>query len=155
MAIVAPLLLAIMMGSAELGNYFLSEHILTKGVRDGAIYAARQNISANYACGAGSQPAPTSITNNTKALVRTGQLSGGTDRLPNWTSQNTTFTVTYSCATAAGGTTLGGLYNGNSGNAPIITVTAQLPYHSVMARLGFPATNLHLNATEQAAATGI
>src|SRR5215217_7313983 len=44
MALVLPLLLALMFGSLELGDYFLSEHVLLKGVRDGAVYAARQDI---------------------------------------------------------------------------------------------------------------
>ena len=36
MALVAPLLLAILFGSVELGNYFMNEHELIKAVRDGA-----------------------------------------------------------------------------------------------------------------------
>ena len=36
LALVLPLLLIIMFGSFEIGNYFLNEHILVKAVRDGA-----------------------------------------------------------------------------------------------------------------------
>ena len=49
MALVTPLLLVIMFGSVEVGNFFYNEHLLTKAVRDGARYAARQNFSY-YAC---------------------------------------------------------------------------------------------------------
>ena len=35
MALVTPLLLLILFGSVELGNYFMDEHTLVKAVRDG------------------------------------------------------------------------------------------------------------------------
>lgn len=155
MALVAPLLLGLLTGSVELGNYFLSEHILVKGVRDGAVYAARQNVVSNYDCSTGTPTVPTTVVDNTEALVRTGQLSGGTDRLPNWTSGSTVFTITVSCVTSAGGTTLGGMYYLNGGKVPVLTVTAQLPYKSLLSSFGFNAVNLQLNASEQAAATGV
>jgi Flp pilus assembly protein TadG len=155
MALVSPMLLILMMGAVELGNYFYSQHILVKGVRDGAIYAARQDIATNYDCSAGTPTVPSTVVTNTKQLVRTGQLTGGTDRLPNWTSGSTSFTVTVSCVTAAGGTTLGGMYTSNGGKVPVVTVTAQLPYRSVLGRMGFDATSLDLYATEQTAATGV
>src|SRR5262245_31034970 len=79
MALVAPLLCAILIGSVEVGSYFYNEHILTKAVRDGARYAARQSFTL-YTC----TGAPTgSVVANTRALVRTSLLSGGTDRFPN------------------------------------------------------------------------
>ena len=41
MALVLPLLLVILFGSLELGNYFMNEHTLIKAVRDGARFAGR------------------------------------------------------------------------------------------------------------------
>ena len=64
-------------------------------------------------------------------MARTGQLTGGTDRLPRWTDASTTFAVTASCVTTAGGTTLIGIYQANGGNVPVITLTADLPYQPV------------------------
>ena len=155
MALVIPMLLILMFGAFELGNYFLSEHVLLKGVRDGAVYAARQDLLANYNCAAGPVTVPTAVVSDTKTLVRTGQLSGGTDRLPNWDDGSTIFTITANCVTSAGGTALSGMYASNGGQVPVITVDAQLPYESVLAAIGFNSTALRLNATEQAAATGL
>ena len=45
MALVTPLLLALMLGSVELGNFFMDQHALTKQVRDGARYASRLAIN--------------------------------------------------------------------------------------------------------------
>jgi len=37
-----PLLLVLIWGPIEIGNYFLDEHMLIKGVRDGATFLAHQ-----------------------------------------------------------------------------------------------------------------
>jgi Flp pilus assembly protein TadG len=155
MALVLPLLLALTFGSLELGNYFLSEHVLLKGVRDGAVYAARQNLPLNYDCSAGTLTVPTTVVDNTKSLVRSGELSGGTDRLPLWADVSTTFTVSATCVTSAGGTTLAGMYLVNGGKVPVVTVAADLPYQSLMGTLGLGQPGLRLEAQQQAIVTGI
>lgn len=157
MALVLPLLIVLLFGSVELGNYFYSEHVLVKGVRDGARYAARQAFSNFTAC-SGSPGA--TVENNTETLVRTGQLSGGSDILPNWTDAGTTFDVTINCTTTISGTALEGIYNdvvtnaGAAVGAPVVTVTASVPYRSVFGYVG-RGLNLKLNATSQAAVQGI
>ena len=155
MALVLPLLLALLFGSIELGNYFRSEHILLKGVRSGAVYAARQDITINYDCSAGTPTVPADVTNNTRTLVRTGSLGGSDDLLPLWNDGSTEFSVEVDCETAAGGTNLGGIYLVNGSNVPVITVTADLPYQSVLGTLGLSSPSLRLQAAQQAAATGI
>lgn len=155
MALVLPILLALFFGAIELGNYFRSEHILLKGVRDGAVYAARQEIPVNYDCGGGAPAVPSTVTNNTKTLVRTGALSGGDDLLPLWDDGSTTFTVSFNCVTAAGGTNLSGIYLVNGNQIPVVTVDASLPYRSVLGALGISKLGLRLKAAQQAAATGI
>lgn len=154
LALILPLLLVLLMGPLELGNFFLDQHALAKGLRDGAVYAARQDIS-NYDCSTGSPTVPSSVVTATKNLVRTGQLSAGTDRLPNWTDASTTFTVTVACFTAASGTTLSGIYSANNGNVPVVTVSASLPYKMVLSNIGFNTTGLLLSASQQSAVTGI
>ena len=157
MALVTPILLLLLFGSMEIGNYFYNEHVLVKGVRDGARYAARQAF-ANYTTCTGSPPQ--TVIDSTKQLVRTGQLSGGTDRLPRWTDAATEFTITISCKTAVGTTGMSGIYSGvtNAGGAavgaPIITVSASLPYRPLVAPFGI-GTGLELNASQQAAVMGI
>lgn len=150
MALVLPLLLAIMFGAMEVGNYFLNEHILVKAVRDGARYAARQNFS-NYSACTGNVADP--VRADTRLVVRTGLLSGGTNRLVNWTDAS--IDVTMTCTTTAGGQTMSGIYKGRAAGVPIVTVKAIVPYTPVLASFGFKATSLKLNASQQAAVTGI
>ena len=50
MALVLPLLILIMFGSFEMGNFFWESHIANKAVRDGARFAARQNFT-DMPCG--------------------------------------------------------------------------------------------------------
>ena len=153
MALVTPMLLILMMGAFELGNYFVSQHVLIKGLRDGAVYAARQNIVTNYDCSAGTPTVPSGTVTNTENIVRSGQLSGGADRLPNWSSA--TFSVTVNCATTAGASTMTGIYALNGGKAPVLTVSAQLPYRTLLGSIGIDVANLTLGGSEQAAATGL
>jgi len=155
MALVLPLLLALLFGSIELGNYFRSEHILLKGVRSGAVFAARQDLLVNYNCAAGTPIVPADVTTRTKTLVRTGALAGDGDLLPLWDDASTAFSVAVSCTTSAGGTNLGGIYLVNGSNVPVITVSADLPYQSVLGTLGLTAPDLRLRAAQQSAATGI
>ena len=155
MALVLPMLLILLFGSIELGNYFRSEHILLKAVRGGAVYAARQDIAINYDCAGGLPTVPVDVLNDTKTLVRTGALGGGTDLLPLWSDGSTSFTMTVDCVTAAGGTTLQGLYIVNGGQVPVLTVSADLPYSSVLGTLGLVSPGLRLKAGQQAAVSGI
>jgi hypothetical protein len=142
-----------MAGSAELGRYFYQEHVLTKAVRDGAVFAARSDIN-KFHCDTGAVDAP--IPDNTRALVRTGGLSGQQDLLPWWTATSgVIFTVTVVCSTAAGGTTLGGIYTANGGKVPVVTVSATLPYRTMMSAAGLSTGTWQLNATEQAAVQGL
>jgi Flp pilus assembly protein TadG len=150
LALVAPLLLIIMCGSFEIGNYFLDEHILVKAVRDGARFAARQNFSNYPACsGAVADP----VLTDTRNVVKTGLVSGGTDRLPYWAA--TTINVTMSCATTAGGQTMSGIYKGRTSGAPIVTVSATVPYTPVLRSFGFRGVGLNLNASQEAAVMGL
>ena len=156
MALVLPLLLTIMFGAMEVGNYFLNEHILVKAVRDGARYAARQNFTNYSACG-GSVGNP--VLTDTRNVVKTGLLTGGTDRLVNWAA--TSISVTMSCSTTAGGQSMSGIYKENRNSsgtligAPVVTVNAVVPYTPVLAAFGFKGAGLKLNASQQAAVMGI
>ena len=157
MAMVAPLLLIIMMGCLEVGNYFWNEHTLLKAVRDGARYAGRQDFS-NYS---GCNTTDTDISSgtvgtNTKLIVQKGSLdSTQADLLPNWSTA--TFTVTCKTVTTAGGQTMTGLYTNNpTGVADVVTVQATLTYRPVLAiALGFSGVGYQLFASSQAAVSGL
>ncbi len=159
MALVAPLLVLILFGSIELGRFFLDEHVVVKGVRDGARYAARQPLTNYITTGGGCQSAPLgTVATDTKRLVRTGTISGVTTRLPYWTS-DTTVTVTVACYSTKGGQPMSGIYNGitfggSAVGAPVVTVTATVPYDSLFG-LYFASRTLNLRASQQAAVTGV
>jgi Flp pilus assembly protein TadG len=154
MALVTPLLLIIIMGSVEVGNYFYNEHILTKAVRDGARYAARQSYSYYGTSASCASPSDATMIANVKTLIMTSLLSGGTNRLALWNAS--TITVSASCQAAAGGQNMTGIYTGRTAGAPVVTVNASVPYVPIIgAALGMSWTGLNLNASQQAAVSGI
>ena len=150
MALVAPLLCTIMLGSVELGSFFYNEHILVKAVRDGARYAARQSFTL-YSCST-STPGG-SIVANTRALVRTSLLAGS-DRFPDIEDNDITLEVTCKSAQNSQAMT-NGIYKGMT-SAPIVEVRAQVDYEPVVgAAFGFSGVGMKLNAEQQAAVMGI
>jgi hypothetical protein len=156
MALVLPLLLVLICGCAELGNYFLDEHRLVKAVRDGARYAARQDISYFTACSG--NPGGTVVA-DTQNVVMTGLISGGNDYLPNRSTGTIAVTVV-GCSTSVNSTTLSGIYSGiknSSGTvvgAPVVKVDASIPYQPIIHAFGFSGLNLTINASQQAAVMG-
>jgi Flp pilus assembly protein TadG len=150
-----PLLLVLICGCVELGNYFMDEHRLVKAVRDGARYAARQDLTNFTGCSG--TPGGT-VQADTRNVVKTGLASGGEDVLPLLASA--TIDVTVTCTTTAGGTALSGFYanvkntGGTVVGAPIVTVDASVPYQSIVGNFGFPGYNLTLNARQEAAVMG-
>ena len=152
MAMVTPLLLILMMGCAELGNYFWNEHTLLKAVRDGARFAARQGFSNYPDC----STVATSLRDNTRNVVVYGYLSdtSGNTLTPNISASNVT--VGTSCATTVGGQTMGGLYQNQANGAQIVTVSATVTYRPIIAMtLGFSGVGYQLYAQSQAAVTGL
>lgn len=174
LALVFPILLAIVLGSVEMGNFFYNQHTLTKAVRDGARYAARQPFSTYSGCNGSAANIPTAGTantpfENTKLIVQKALLtSSAQDTLLNWsgvtancaTSTTGCFQATMTCVTTMGGQTPGGIYTGNSvgtvNAAPVVTVTASLPYKPIVETLfGFSGKGYFLNASQQAAVAGL
>jgi Flp pilus assembly protein TadG len=149
MALVLPLLLIIMFGSLELGNYFMNEHTLVKAVRDGARFAARQSF-ANYTSCTGAPGG--SVVADTKNVVMNGALSGGAIITPNITSSD--ISVTTSCMTDANGQTMSGIYKGRTDGAQIVTVNASVNYRPVASAFGFSGIGMKLNAASEAAVAG-
>lgn len=151
MAMVLPLLLIIMFGCLELGNYYWNEHTLLKAVRDGARFAGRQSFT-NYTACSGS-PGGTVVT-DTQNIVMYGALTGTNKLTPNITAAN--ITVTQSCATTAGGQNMTGLYTGDTSGAHVVTVSATVNYRPVIAvALGLKGVGLNLYSSSQAAVSGL
>lgn len=146
MALVTPLLIVIMFGAFEAGNFFWSQQIVGKAVRDGARYAARRPLTDYAGC------APsTSVRDDTRNVTRTGRVSGGTPRIANWTAATT---VSVTMPAGCNASFSGGIYRNNAGGAPTVTVSATVPYNSLFGTLGFTTATLNMRAEAQAAVMG-
>jgi Flp pilus assembly protein TadG len=149
MALVTPLLLIILAGGMEIGNYFMDEHRLVKAVRDGARFAARKDFTFFATCDA----APTgTVASDTQNLVRTSLLINGTDQLANLDGA---VTVTTKCSTGADGTTYAGIYKDMANGARYVEVSATVDYLPILAPFGFSLAGAKLNAKQQAAVSGV
>ena len=150
MALVLPFLLVLMCGAVEAGNYFLSEHAVDKAVRDAARYAARLPMTDYTGC---SVPSAGAAEQQTQRVARFGDPDGtGNARLVGWTADSMT-TVTIACDdTSSYGTA--GLYTDFPNGAPVVTVSASVPYKTFFGVLGLGAATLNLNAQSQAAVIG-
>lgn len=147
MALSAPLLIILMLGSFELGNYFMTEHKVVKAVRDGARYAARRPFVDYPGC----TPSG-ALVDDTRNVTRTGSIaSGGTPVVGTWTNP-ASITVTVTCTQ---GSTYTGIYVTSPIGTPVVRVAAIVPYASVLGQLGLADPGISLQAQSEAAVTGI
>src|SRR6476659_1600651 len=147
MALSLPILLALAFGSLEVGNYFLSEHVVDKAVRDASRYAARLALTNYPSCTSVDSTAAQQIKN----VARTGDPAGTNPRLWGWADANTTVSV--SCDnTSSWGT--GGIYTDFPNGAPKVTVTATVPYRTFFGSMGMGSPTFNLYAQSQAAVIG-
>ena len=157
MALVTPLLLALMFGSAEVGNYFLNQHALTKQVRDGARYASRLTLSPTYDC-------PDEVFADPQAeekianVTKTGTVNGtGTGRFPasawsNVCPGSSAIDVSVRCVPED---TYEGIYSQLDGDIPVVKVSANIDYESILGTLGFNTDGYCLRAESEIAVAGL
>jgi Flp pilus assembly protein TadG len=154
MALVLPFLLILMFGAFDVGNYFLSEHVLQKAVRDAARFAARLPMTDYTGC---TVPTGGAAEQQTQRLARFGDPNGtGTARLAGWTADSMT-TVTIACDTNTSHTYVNnGIYKDfpSSGEVPVVTISATVPYNTLFGVIGLGATTMNLNAQSQANVIG-
>jgi len=146
MVLMLPVVLALVFATFE-GAYFLwSEHIVIKGVRDGARYGGRSDFNLYT----GDCTVDAGLTTNIQELTRTGRLTGGTSRLRDWVNSD----VTVECARVTSVQT--GLYKSfGTAGAPVVTVSTVFTYQTLFGRFtGFDST-LTLRARAQAAVMGL
>ena len=161
MVLILPMLVILMFGSMELGNFFLTQHAVTKQVRDGARYASRLTLAETYSCTPGTNlstvfeddDAGTKIINVTK----TGSVDGtAPGRFPAefWAACGTGAPVTVSirCVDEA---SYAGIYAGLGDDIPVVTVEATVAYPSLFQTLGFDATEMCVGAESEAAVAGL
>jgi Flp pilus assembly protein TadG len=159
LALVLPFLLILMFGAVDVGDYYMSEHVVQKSVRDAARYAARLQLvqsdgTVNYSCSP--LTLGTAAKQNIQHVARFGDPNGTSARLPGWTSDDMA-TVTLNCDSNTSDTYVnGGVYDGfpDGGAVPVITVSATVPYTTLFGALGVGATTWNLNAQSQAAVIG-
>ena len=146
MAMVLPLLLVIAYATFEMGNYFLTQHVVQKAARDAARYAARLPMTNYPSC------APTSTAEEQiRRVARTGDPAGTqANRIYTWTADNMT-TVTLACDTSG---TYSGVFQAFPNGVPVVTVTSTVPYGSLWGNLGFRAMNLSVYGRSQTAVFG-
>lgn len=154
MALVLPLLLTLMFGAVEVGNYFMNEHTLVKAVRNGARFAARQRF-ANYPdCDSVSDD----MRDDVRKVVMNGYLAGGTIITPNIEADD--IAIETRCEDEVASQAMTGIYFGRveAGvplGAQVVEVTAEVDYRPVLAWFGFTGIGMKLNASSQAAVAGI
>jgi Flp pilus assembly protein TadG len=148
MALVTPLLVTLMFGASELGNYYYDNHVAVKAVRDAARYASRRGF-ADYTC-------PSTISSGaitaTRNVTLTGQASSGTPRLSYW-SNPATVTVSLACADNSS-ETYSGVYFGRT-TVPVVRVSAAFPYRSLFSLIGFNTTGLMVRAESEVPVMGV
>jgi len=153
MVLVLPILLALMLGAVDVGNFFLSEHVVDKAVRDAARYAARLPLADYTDC---TVPSGGAAEQQTQRVARFGEPDGtGNARLVGWTADSMTI-VTISCDDGTSGNSwaTGGIYTDFPRGAPTVTVSATVPYNSFFGALGLGRLTANLNAESQAAVIG-
>jgi len=147
MALCLPILLVLAFGSLEVGNYFLSEHVVDKAVRDASRYAARLALTNYPSCTSVDATAAQKIRN----VARTGDPAGTNPRLWGWADGNTTVSVACDNVSSYG---TGGIYTEFPNGAPVVTVTATVPYTTFFGSMGMGSPTFNLYAQSQAAVIG-
>ena len=124
-AIMAPILVVLGLGAAEIGRAVQHHHTIEKSARDAARYLSRVPAS----CGGGVSAAHEATAKN---LAWTGYMIGTAPLLPYWQdpSTNTTVTVTVDCFANDSGTILNRV-NSSSDSIPLITVSIDVPYQDI------------------------
>jgi Flp pilus assembly protein TadG len=144
MALVTPMLLVLMFSLFEMGNLFLSEHVVQKGVRDAARYASRLPIAQYPGC------VPTATAEQQiQRVARTGAPDGTDLRVRGWTDDSMT-EVTVTCDTSGTHQGIYSVYPFPDG-VPTVTVEAKVPYPSLFSTIGIGKVSFTLQAASQAA----
>jgi hypothetical protein len=156
MALIVPVLIALMYASMELGNYFLVQHAVTKHVRDGARYASRMTLAEDYAC-PGKVFADSGFGTTVQNVTRTGSVDGSaTGRFPAtfWAGCGAAQPVTVSvrCVPKTG---YAGIYSGLDGDIPVVKVSAAVNYASLFGTFGFNTANFCMRAESETAVAGL
>ena len=148
LAMVLPILIPLVFGTAELGYYFHQEHVVVDAVRDGARFAGRQPL-ADMSCAGVDSDTEASIQTATRLISPNAADTAENRRIANWES-NDSVTVTVSCAENEG---FLGLYS-NMDDLPRVRVDADVAYQSLFSQLGFGNLVINVQASSEAVVIG-
>jgi Flp pilus assembly protein TadG len=149
LALALPLLLVLLFGGFDAGNYFLAEHVVQKGVRDASRFAARLPLADYPSC---TVPSGGTAEQQTQRVARSGDPTGTAgQRLAGWSSDAMTI-VTIACDNSSSYGT-GGIYADFPNGAPVVTVSATVPYTPLFGYV-FRGLTLNAAADSQAAVIG-
>ncbi|WFL76627.1 pilus assembly protein [Altererythrobacter arenosus] len=148
MALILPIAVLLLFAGFESANYFYSQHQISKGLRDGARFAARQNFN-DINCRSGASIS-SGVVAQIQNVARTGKASGGNARISGW--DNADITVTVTCPTAAEAQT--GIFT-SSEPAPQVNLTTTINYDSLFNGLGVITDSAVIGARHQATVMGI
>lgn len=123
MAVVVPFITVLGLGILEFANYFYSYQLVHTGIRDAARYAASMPYNASN---------PTQNDTAIKNMAVRGTASGGSKRVPWWSTSDVTVTWATVPNTAVSGVTP---YR-YSGDVPVVTVSTSVAYPA-LGFLGF------------------
>lgn len=149
---ILPMAFALLFPAMELGHFYWTQHKLAEAVRDGSRFAAR--LSPNRLCNGATAIVSGSDVTAIKLMTRTGQLasSTATAKVAGWDDGEVSVTVSCQAFVSTG------IYSvmaaGDSG--AIVTVAASnVPYPSLLMRLGLISTTVRMNAKSSAPVIGI
>lgn len=156
-ALLVPMLVVLLFGGFESGNFMWSQHKLIEGARQGARYASRLPIESFCE---GTRPATSSVADNARraiqVLTATGQLPDAQGepvtkpRVGNWDPDDVE--VTPDCA----GFTASGIYTQLGHEGPVVVVsTGTVAYDSLFNGLGTIDNTFGLSARSSSAVIGI
>lgn len=146
LVMILPLMFALLFPAMELGHFFWTQHKLVEAVRDGSRYASR--LGYNKVCDGGTLK--TDMLPEIKRMTRTGQIGSSTavPKVAGWTDDQ----VTVTCQTFVNT----GIYSDLGGNGAIVTVAAtNVPYPSLLQRLGLISSTVNMNARASGPVIGI
>lgn len=144
--ILMPFLVTLMFGLFEFSWYFHKQQLVESGVRDAARYLAR--VAPDDGTDPCTLTTPVDFKARAQNIAVTGAATGGTPRVPGWTTGN----VTISCAPFDNS---GGAYEGYS-TLFIITATTNFadPALGYFGLLGLTTPNLSASHAERSIGPG-
>ena len=138
-----PLMLLLLFGGFEAGHFFWTQHKIVKSVRDGARFASRLDIGRLCAGDA-------TLLAEIRNVTATGQLVGGTAKVPGWAPGNVSVAVSCNSFVDTG------IYTDLGTRGPLVTVSSgPVRYPSLFATLGFIDNTIDLSARSSAAVVGL